>query len=81
MPIGTNAAEEQFDATDSLDLGLVGSTLFVEPLGIAVEDIDILGIHVDMGEEILEHEGVVRLWMFSCQANILVHVKCHHMAE
>jgi hypothetical protein len=59
MPMSTNTAEEQFNAADSLNLCLVGSIFFVELKSITIEDIDVLGIYIDVGKEIFEYKGVV----------------------
>lgn len=43
MTIRTNAAEEELDTAVLLDLSLIGLALSLQILGVAVEDVDILG--------------------------------------
>lgn len=54
-----DAREEEVDAADGLDLGLVGDALGFEVWVLAVEDVYVLGVDVYVGEEVLPHEGVV----------------------
>lgn len=56
-----DAGEEEVDAADALDGVLVGDALGLEAGGVAVEDVDVVGVDVDVGEEVFPHEGVVRL--------------------
>jgi len=39
---------------------------------VPVEDVDVLGFHVDMGEEVLIHKAVVALWVITRDTDILV---------
>ena len=43
MTIRTNATEEELDTAVLLDLSLIGLALSLQILGVAVEDVDILG--------------------------------------
>jgi hypothetical protein len=72
VSIGSNATEEQLDATDTLDLIFIVLALGLEVRGVAVEDVDVFWLGVDVGEEVLVHEAVVAFWMVSWDANILV---------
>ena len=72
MAVRANAAEEQLDATDSLDLVLIVLSLGLEVGCISVEDVDVVWLDVDMGEEVLVHEAVVAFGMVTRDANILI---------
>jgi hypothetical protein len=78
VAILTHAGQEQVDTAGSLNFGFVLDALGLEVGGIPVEDVDIAGVDVDMGEEVLPHEGVVALGVVSRNANVLV---LHGMSE
>ena len=70
-----NAREEEVDAAVALDGVLVGDALGLEAGGVAVEDVDVGRVDVDVGEEVLPHEGMVRLRVVSGNTHVLVHVE------
>ena len=47
MTIGAHAAHEQVDAAGGTDAGLIVGTLLDQVLGVAVQDIDVLGTDID----------------------------------
>ena len=75
MAIGTNAAHEEVDATCCLYGFLVVLALGLQVLGIAIEDMDILFLNVDVAEEIVPHEGVVTFGMIFGEVHVLVHIE------
>ena len=81
MSVGTDAAKEQVDAAVGLYLALVVGALFHKVGGVAVEDMDVLGLYVDIAEEVGPHEGVVALAVFFRQADVLVHIERHDVLK
>lgn len=70
-----DAGQEEVDAADALDGVLVGDALGLERGRVAVEDVHVGRVDVDVREEVLPHEGVVRLWVVARDADVLVHVE------
>lgn len=70
-----DAGQEEVDAAARLDGVFVGDALGLEVGRVAVEDVHVGGVDVDVGEEVLPHEGVVRLGMVARDAHVLVHVE------
>ena len=81
MSIGTYASHEQVDTTSILDCFLIVFALSLQILGITVENMHILFLDIDVAEEIVPHEGVVALWMFFGQIDILVHIERDDILE
>lgn len=81
MSVRAYATHEQIDATSCDDGFLIVLALFLQILGIAVEDMDILSLDVDMAEEIGPHEGVVALRMILGEVDILVHIERDDILE
>lgn len=67
-----DAGEEEVDAAGGLDLGLVGDALGLQVGRVAVEDVDVVGVDVYVGEEVLPHEGVVALGVVPRDPDVLV---------
>jgi len=72
VPIGPDAAEEELDPPRAPDLLLVRDALLLEVGGVAVEDVDVRRVDVDVAEEVLVHERVVRLRVFARDADVFV---------
>ena len=81
MAVGADAAEEEVDAADFADTLLVGCTLGFEVGGVAVEDMDVVRLHIDVLKEVATHEGVVALGVILGQADVFVHVEGDDVAE
>ena len=81
MAVRAYATHEQIDAASSDDSFFVVLALSLQILGIAVEDMDILSLDVDMAEEIRPHEGVVALRMILGEVDILVHIERDDIPE
>ena len=58
MAVFADTAQEEVDAACGDDLTLVLLALLLQIGGVAVEDVDVRGRHVDMVEEMPAHEGV-----------------------
>lgn len=71
-PSAPTPPEEQVDASGCYDLVLVCGALGVQVLGVAVEDVNVLRLGVDAGEEVVGHKAVVGLWMGLFQVYVLV---------
>ncbi len=56
MAVSTDAADEQLDAAILLDLVFVTLTLFDKVFGVAVEDIGIGLLDINVAEEIVPHK-------------------------
>lgn len=72
VSVRSNAAEEQLDATDTLDLVLELLTFGFEIWCVAIEDVDVIGVYIDVGEEVLVHEAVIAFRVIPWDANIFV---------
>ena len=81
VAVGADAAHEEVDASGCLNHTLVAGTLGQEVGGIAVENMNILGVNVDMVEEVGPHEGVVALGVLLGEADVLVHVEGDDVLE
>ena len=81
----SNTAKEEVDASGSFDRVLVSLTLGVQVLGLSVEDVRVLGaacqkethpsshsLDIHEREEVLEHEGVVRLGVVPRDPDVFV---------
>ena len=82
VAVHADAAHEQVDAAVGSDLCLIAGAFPFGIVGHAVEDIDILRLHVyQMVKEIVVHEVPVALVMLVGQAQVLVHVEGDHVGE
>lgn len=63
------------------DLLLVSFALGLQIGRIAIQDVHILRHDVDVLEEVVPHEIVVRFGVVARQAHVLVHVERFHVAE
>ena len=81
MAVLADAGQEEVDSAGGLDGIFVGDALGFEVGGIAVQDVDIGRVDIDVGEEVLPHEGVVGLGVIARNAHILVHVESYDMLE
>lgn len=91
VAVGTDAAEEELDASVALDLGFVVGALLEKIGSVSVQDVNILrtmgdgnrnGLrNIDVLEEILVHEGVVALGVVHGEVHVLVHVEGHDVLE
>lgn len=79
VAILADASKEQVNAAGELNGVLVCNALGLEVDGVAVEDMDVGGVDVDMGEEVLPHEGVIGLGVIARDPDVLVHVEGHDM--
>ena len=81
VTIGANAAHEEVNAAGILDGLLVGSALGSQILGIAVQDVHVLLLDVNVREEVGPHEAMVALGVLFGQTYIFVHVKGDDILE
>ena len=81
MSIRTNATHEQVNTACILNSFLIVLALCLQILGIAIENMDIFFLNVDMAEEVVPHEAVVALGMILGEIHILVHVESNHVLE
>ena len=72
VAVRTYPAEEELDAACSFDLFFVGYAFCFEIWCVAVQNVDVCGVYVDVREEVFVHEGVVRFWVLTRQAYVLV---------
>ena len=81
MAVGTDAAKEEVDAAIRGYHAFVVLAFFDEVGGVAVEDMDVLWLDIDIAEEIGPHKGVVALTVFFRQADVLVHIEGDNVLE
>ena len=72
VPVLTDTAEEEVDATHSLDLGLVLDALGFQIWRVAVQNVHIVGVDVHVREEVLPHEAVVALRVVPGDPDVLI---------
>lgn len=75
MAVLANASKEKVNAAYSLDGVLIGDALGLEVGRIAIEDVHVGWVDVDVREEVLPHERVVRLRVVAGDADVLIHVE------
>ena len=81
VSVGTDTTQEKIHATYSLHASLVACALSLNILGVAVEDVHILRLDVDVAEEVVPHERVIAFGMLFRQTYILIHVEGNHVLE
>ena len=81
VSIGPDSTQEEVDASDRGDLVLIPLALGGKVLGVAVEDVYVLGGDVDVVEEVAMHERPVALGMALGQSDIFVHVERDDVPE
>jgi hypothetical protein len=72
VSIWSNSSKEKIDAANSLDFGLILHALRFKVRRIPIEDVDIGRVDIDVAEEMLIHERVVRLRVFAGNTDVLV---------
>jgi len=72
MSIWSNSAEKQINSTCSFDSSFVLDTFGLEIRGIAIQDVNVGRMDVDMREEVLVHEGVVAFRMLAGNTNVFI---------
>ena len=81
VAVGADAAHEEVDAAGRGDgLFIVGALSF-QVRGVAVQDMDVLFLDIDVAEEVVPHKGVVALRMLFRQVYVLIHVERNHVLE
>ena len=81
VTILANTTQEEVNTTSSLNAFFVILTLLCQVGGVAVEDIYICRVDVDVLEEVLLHKGVVALGVLLGEANVLVHIEGDNVSE
>ena len=81
MTVGADAAHKEVDAACGHNGLLIILAFLLEVLGIAVEDVDVLFLDVDVAEEVVPHKRVVTLGMILGEVHILVHVERDDVLE
>jgi hypothetical protein len=72
MSIFSHPAQEDVDTSHALDLALILGALVQQVLGLAVENVSVVGVDVDLGEEVGVHEGVIGFRVVARQPDVLV---------
>ncbi len=82
VAVHADAAHEEVDAPVGGDLFLIAAALPFRVVGHAVEDVDVLFLHVyQVVEEIVMHEVPIALVMLVGQAQVFIHVEGDHVGE
>lgn len=76
-----NAGKEEINAADGLNGVFVSDALGLEVGGIAVQDVNIGRVDIDVREEVLPHEGVVGFGVVAGNPHVLVHVEGDDMLK
>ena len=72
MAIGSNAPQEELDASCVGNLVLVRLAFSLQITSIAVENVDVLGPNVYVREEMLVHETMITFRMIAGDPNVLI---------
>ena len=75
VSVRTDAAHEEVDTACSLDGSLVLSAFCSEVSGVAIQDVDVFLLDVDVREEVVPHEAMVAFGVLFRQSDILVHIE------
>ena len=81
VAVGADAAHEEVDAAGGGDGLFIVLALGLDVGGVAVEDMDVLLLDVDVAEEVVPHEGVVTLGVLLGEVDVLVHVEGDDVPE
>lgn len=81
MAVRTYATHKEIDSACLGDHLLVMVALGLQVGGVAVEDMDVLFLDVDVVEEVIPHEAVVALGMIDGKAYIFVHIEGHYILK
>ena len=81
MSVRSDAAHEQIDASCLLDPRLVVRALFLQIGRVAVENVHVFGLDVDVAEKVVPHERVVAFGMVFRNADVFVHVERNDVGE
>lgn len=79
VAVGTNATHEKVDAASFGDASLIVGTLLFKVGSVAVENVDILFLDVDVAKEIVPHEAVIAFGVAFGQVAVFVHVECDNI--
>lgn len=81
VTIGTHTGHEKIDPPHGLNLGFVLGALFQEIGRVAVEDMHVLRLNVDVAEKVVPHERMVRFRVRFGQRDVFVHVERDDVLE
>ena len=81
VSVGTDTTHEEVDTAVRLDFFLITCTFGIEVGSVAVQDIGIFRLDIDVAEEVVPHKGIVAFRVFLRQAYIFVHVESHYVLE
>ena len=81
VAVGADAAHEEVDAGGGGDGLFIIGALDFEVGGVAVQNMDVLLLDVDVAEEVIPHEGVVAFGMVFRQVDVLIHVEGDYVLE
>ena len=81
VTVVTYATHKQVDTACCLDLSLVLSALTLQILSVTVQNVYILGVDVNVLEEVVPHKRVVALGVLLGQVAVLVHIERDHVLE
>ena len=78
VAVWTDAAEEELNAAGALDLFFVGDAFGFEVLRVAIENVYVGRVDVDVGKEVSVHEGVVGFGVIAWDADVFVLLYSHY---
>ena len=81
MAVGTNAPHEEIDTACGLNGFLVVLTLSLQVLGVAVQNMNILFLNINVTKEVVLHKAMVALGVFLGEVHILVHIERDDVLE
>ena len=81
MTIRTDTTDKEVNTTCFLNHLLIVGTLCHQILGIAVQDMNVILININMVEQVTGHKRVIALRMVLGKSYILVHIKGNHVLK
>ena len=75
VTVSADAEELDIDTAHSVDSGGIAVALCFGVSGIAVEEVDVGRVNVNLGKQVLEHQGIVAVFVFLRQVAVFVEVE------
>mmetsp|Transcript_28081 Transcript_28081/g.39622 ORF Transcript_28081/g.39622 Transcript_28081/m.39622 type:complete len:228 (+) Transcript_28081:1014-1697(+) len=81
VTISANTTKEEFNSTNSCNFLFIVFALLFKILGIAIQNVDVLLLDVDVIEKVLSHECMIRFRVVFWQVDVLIHVKGNYILK
>ncbi len=79
MTVNTNPSQKKVNAAEILHFLFITGALRFDIGSIAIEDVYVFTLNIDMIEKVFPHKGVVTLGMIFRNPDIFIHIKGNDM--